>query len=135
MSKPQSPFSMQLRLTGSELLHALELLAPDAFKVGFDRQHPQLMDVIVIAKTEAPANKDDANANSVVDIHDRAARLSKQQATALKIVLNNAWLGRSFANSVVDSVNDFLENKPEIVRDQLQQEELASAAGATRQKI
>lgn len=108
MSKPQSPFPVQLRLTGSELLYALELIAPDAFKVGFDRQHPQLMDVIVIARTEVPANEDDANANSVVDIHDGAARLSKEQATALKIVLNNAWLGRSFASSIVDSVNDFL---------------------------
>lgn len=36
MSKPQSPFSMQLRLTGSELLHALELSAPDAFKVSHE---------------------------------------------------------------------------------------------------
>ncbi|CAH2810702.1 MAG: hypothetical protein CBARDCOR_6836 [uncultured Caballeronia sp.] len=83
MSKPQSPLPMQLRLTGSELLHALELLAPDAFKVGLDHQHPQLIDVIVIAKTEVSSNKDDANANSVVDIHDGhsslggAARLSK----------------------------------------------------------
>ena len=56
MSKPQSPFPVQLRLTGSELQYALELIAPDAFKVGFDRQHPQLMDVIVIARTEVPSN-------------------------------------------------------------------------------
>ncbi|SAL27203.1 hypothetical protein AWB69_02070 [Caballeronia udeis] len=55
MSKPQSPFPVQLRLTGSELLYALELIAPDAFKVGFDRQHPQLMGVIVIAGTAVPS--------------------------------------------------------------------------------
>jgi hypothetical protein len=50
-------FPLQLHLTGSELLHALELIAPDAFKDGFDLNHTQLMDAIVIAKTEASSNK------------------------------------------------------------------------------
>jgi hypothetical protein len=63
-----------------------------------------------------------------------ASRLSKEQAAALKIVLNNAWFSRSCAIGIVDSVNDYLENEPEAVLRELQSDDLASAAGALNRK-
>ena len=100
MNTKQKPFPVQLHLTGSELLHALELIAPDAFDDNFDRHHPQLVDAIVIAKTEPPPNELSVGTNHVVG----------WSAAATSTELSNAFAEIARLNAIINTphADDFI---------------------------
>lgn len=119
MNTKQKPFPVQLHLTGSELLHALELIAPDAFKGNFDRHHPQLLNSIVIAKTEPPSNDLSISTHCVVE-WSAVATLSAAsapvdvnatgEATSCSIELSNALAEIARLNTIINTphADDFI---------------------------
>ncbi|WP_213766543.1 hypothetical protein [Caballeronia sp. dw_19] len=105
MDTQRKAFPLQLHLAGSELLHALELIAPDAFKDGFDRNHPQLLDAIVIAKTEAPPNELSVSTHRVVGWSAAAQCPNELNDALAEIARLNAIINTPQADDFIRAVS------------------------------